>query len=238
MPSATARRGREATVFLPCRAGSVRVHDKNTRPFAGRPDGLVGLKLQQLSETKRVHRVVLDSNDAKVLEIGRAHQASWKGKPELVVRERPDALGSSETTTDELVSYALDTLEGDVMLWTHVTSPFADARVYDAALRRFESLQPPHDSLMSVRRVQSFLWNAQGPLNYDPKKLRWPKTQDLEPILEVDSAIFIVDMALGRRLRDRVGNHPFLYELSRIESVDIDWEEDFSYAEAAARMTR
>ena len=32
-------------VFLPCRAGSVRVPEKNTRPFADHPDGLVGLKL-------------------------------------------------------------------------------------------------------------------------------------------------------------------------------------------------
>ena len=35
-------------VFLPCRAGSTRVPEKNTRPFAGHGGGLLGVKLDQL----------------------------------------------------------------------------------------------------------------------------------------------------------------------------------------------
>jgi CMP-N-acetylneuraminic acid synthetase len=148
------------------------------------------------------------------------------------VRERPDQLGRSETSTDELIAYALATLDADDLLWTHVTSPMVDAAVYRRALEAYAQRdQAAHDSLMSVLRVQTFLWNADGPINYDRSRERWPRTQTLVPLYEVDSAVFLVPFALAKKRGDRVGNAPRLFELSKTESVDVDWEEDFRIAE-------
>jgi len=30
---------------------------------------------------------------------------------------------------------------------------------------------------------------------------------------------------------DRIGRHPFLYEQDKIKSIDIDWPDDFYFAE-------
>lgn len=222
-------------LFLPCRAGSERVPEKNTRPFAGHPQGLLGRKLDQLELVRSVDRVVVDSNCPRVLELAYQRRASWSGRARLDVVERPDHLGRSSTTTDELIDYALDTVSCDTLLWTHVTSPMVDAEKYDAALAAFARRDArKHDSLMAVTLLHAFIWAEHGPVNYDRARLRWPRTQDLDPVYEVNSAIFIVDRATGRELGDRIGRAPILFPLSKLEAVDVDDEVDFALAELIA----
>lgn len=226
----------DVVVFVPCRAGSTRVARKNTRPFADVPGGLLELKLRQLSGLEGVARVVVDSNDPEVLDFSRAYARRWSGPSELLVRERPDALGRPDTRTDDLVAYAIDTLAWDHLLWTHVTSPFADRGVYRRALARYaRALEQGWDSLMSVLRIQGFLFDAGGAPLYDRFTARWPRTQDMTPVFEADSAVFLVPRAAAERSRDRIGERPFLMELSQTESIDIDWEPDFEYAASLYR---
>lgn len=222
----------EITVFLPCRAGSERVPHKNTRPFAGLEDGLLGIKLRQLEQVKSVHRVILDSNDEVVLEKALRKQKQWTGSCELIVQERPDELGTSQTMTDTLIKYALDFISDGHLMWTHVTSPFLDARIYEQAIASYKvCLLKGHDSLMSVNRLQTFLWDHNGPLNYARSPLRWPRTQDLKSVFEVNSGVFMVSAQVAQRLEDRIGEHPFLFELSHDQAFDIDWPADFDMAE-------
>ena len=58
------------TVFLPCRRGSERVPDKNTRPFGGFDHGLVELKLWQLEKACLVDNVVVSTDDAWIFKEG------------------------------------------------------------------------------------------------------------------------------------------------------------------------
>ena len=221
-------------VFLPCRAGSERVPHKNTRPFGGFSQGLLGIKLAQLARVRGIAGVVLDSNDPTVLAIGRVWQQQWPEHSFLHVRERPDALGNSGTTTDALIEYALNTVSADSLLWTHVTSPLVTPARYEACLAAYDrALRSGHDSLMAVRPVRNFVWNANGPCNYARDQLKWPRTQDLSPLYEVTSAVFLAPMETARRCRDRIGDKPHLFEMSALEALDIDWEEDFAIAEAA-----
>ena len=92
------------------------------------------------------------------------------------------------------------------------------------------------DSLMSVNKIQNFLWKNGRPINYDYKKNKWPRTQDLEPIFEINSAIFIANKDIYENLGNRIGNNPFLFENSKMQSFDIDWEEDFVLAQKLYRI--
>ena len=84
---------------------------------------------------------------------------------------------------------------------------------------------------MSVTKIQKFLWNKTEPINYDKSIEKWPRTQTIEPIYEVNSGAFIADINIYKSLNDRIGNKPYLYTLSDKEAFDIDWADDFDIAE-------
>ena len=214
-------------VFLPCRKGSQRVPNKNTRPFAGIEGGLLRIKLEQLLACKKIDKIYLSSDDEVVLNIGRALRDD-----RIVIDKRPDYLCQSSTSTDDVVKYVPELIKEDAtIIWTHVTSPFLKAETYDDMLDTYYQHLPEHDSLMSVNELRTFIWNKDGAINYDREVEKWPRTQTLEPWYEINSGVFIADRSVYTQLQDRVGKHPFLYPTSKMESYDIDWPEDFEFAE-------
>ncbi len=226
------------TAFLPCRAGSQRVPHKNTRPFADRGDGLLGIKLDQLLDCRAFDSVVLSTNDDAVEAIAQPYLARAGGR--LRVDRRPDHLCSSATSTDEVVAYVPSIIgEGDVV-WTHVTSPFFGADDYAAALAAYRAARAAgtHDSLMGVTVLHTFLWDESGPINYDREREKWPRTQTLRPLYEVNSAIFIADAGTYRARGDRIGARPVLHAIPKEKTADVDWEEDFAIAAELWRLRK
>lgn len=214
-------------VFLPCRKGSQRVPNKNTRSFAGIEGGLLRIKLAQLLESKNIDKIYLSSDDDIVLEIG----ASMNDK-RIIIDRRPDFLCQSSTSTDDLINYVPELIKDDAtILWTHVTSPFLNAKTYDKMLEKYYTLLSEYDSLMAVNKLQTFIWDKKGSINYDRKNEKWPRTQTLESLYEVNSGAFIADRNVYIKKLDRIGSNPYLYVLSKMESFDIDWEDDFKMAE-------
>jgi len=216
------------TCFLPCRSGSERVPRKNLRPFAGFSRGLIEIKLRQLLQARLVDRIVLSTDDEEILEY-----AASIGDSRLQLHRRDPSLASSATRTDELVGHVLDLIPEGHILWTHVTSPFFGASHYDQAIEQyFTALSGAHDSLMTVGEIRGFLWDQRGPLNYDRSIEKWPRTQTLDPVFEINSAAFIASAGIYSRLHDRIGERPFLQPVNAIEGFDIDWEDDFQIAQA------
>lgn len=216
--------------FLPCRAGSQRVPQKNTRPFADEENGLLGIKLRQLLATPEIDEVVLSTNDPLVIEVGERFLPEVGAR--MRIDHRPDHLCTSTTSTDDLVGYVPSIIPSGDVLWTHVTSPFFDTKEYSAAIQAYHSdiASGVHDSLMGVLELHTFLWSADGPVNYDRAVEKWPRTQTLPPFFEVNSSIFIANTDIYRKRSDRIGTHPRLHAVPKSKSMDIDWEEDFYLA--------
>lgn len=214
-------------VFLPCRKGSQRVPNKNTRPFAGIVGGLLSIKLKQLLATKLIDEVVLSSDDDEVLRIGAEQKDS-----RIRLDKRPAHLCQSTTSTDELIQYVPELITEDTtIMWTHVTSPFLKAETYEDMLFTYYQNLDRCDSLMSVNSLRTFIWDENGAVNYDRKLEKWPRTQTLHEWYEINSGAFIADRNIYETLNDRVGKKVFPYVTSKIESFDIDWQEDFDLAE-------
>jgi|SRR5690606_1999316 len=214
--------------FLPCRAGSERVPKKNIKPFADFKQGLIEIKLQQLNVCDQVDQIVLSTNDEEIIRY--ANSLSSK---KLKLHIRDEHLSSSATSTDELVKLAHDATDGEHIIWTHVTSPFYSADLYGSAIKRyFSALSEGYDSLMSVKELRSFIWDDNGPLNYDRCIEKWPRTQTLKPLYEVDSGVFINSKKNYESLDDRIGRKPYLLVSPGNSGFDIDWPEDFSLAES------
>ena len=215
------------TCFLPCRKGSERVPRKNIRPFGKVQNGLIEVKLKQLIAANLIDRIVLTTNDTEILDY-----ASSLRSAKLELHHRIEELSSSSTSTDQLVRHALELIPDGNILWTHVTSPFINARHYDEIIKcYFRQLGKGYDSLMTMTILHGFLWQDGKPLNYDRTTEKWPRTQTLAPVHEVNSGAFLAPSSVYQELDDRIGENPYLYAMNKLTSHDIDWPEDFLIAE-------
>ena len=215
------------TCFLPCRAGSQRVVKKNTKPIADYRCGLIQIKLCQLLESEAIDEVVLSTDDAEILAYGDS-----LNEPRLRLHRRIESLSSNITSTDQLVAHVLDLVSEGHVLWTHVTSPFITAKHYDEIIRTYLEMRGVgYDSLMTTTEIHGFLWMNGKPINYDRNNEKWPRTQTLDAVHEVNSGAFVAPAEVYRELNDRIGRRPYLYAMDKLEGFDIDWPEDFTIAE-------
>ena len=67
-------------------------------------------------------------------------------------------------------------------------------------------------------------------VNHDPAVLL--RTQDLPPIYEENSNIYLFDRATLERRGNRIGERPLLFPIDRAEAWDIDEEIDWTVVEA------
>lgn len=220
----------KVTAVVPCRSGSRRVLNKNTRPFGGFAHGLLELKLRQLDAVAGVDEILVTTNDPAVTGIVDTIRATL-AKP-VILDRRPDEYAADDSLQG-LIGYLGKIVDTDVIAWTHVTSPLFVPALYEAALAAYAQAKQAQsaDSLMAVDVAQTFALRSGAWISHDANVKRWPRTQDLEKIFLVNSALFVIDKPLMVSLQDRVGHQPFLFETPSLYGFDIDWEEDFALAE-------
>lgn len=215
-------------VFLPCRAGSQRVKNKNTRQFAKFQNGLIELKISQLISCDDIDEILVSTNDSLVIEIAKS-----ANNPKVQIDRRKDGLCGNDTTTDSLINYVIDFWDSPHILWTHVTCPFFQAADYTNAIREYFKVleDDTHDSLMGCSRMQTFLWNDDGPMYERSEGTLWPFSQSIKPIFDIDSTLFMVPHHIALKSRDRIGFKPKLFENDGLSSIDIDTESQFNVAQ-------
>ena len=84
---------------------------------------------------------------------------------------------------------------------------------------------------MKVTKLQGFLCVNNKPINYDRSKIKWPRTQTIEPHFEVNSGAFISSRESYIKNQDRIGRNPYLYNLDKLSGWNIDLPEHFEIAE-------
>jgi acylneuraminate cytidylyltransferase len=214
--------------FLPTRKGSERVKNKNTRPFADIEGGLVENKIKQLLSTKHIDEILFSSNDEICIAIAEKYTSDSR----LRIIPRPNELCLSTTNLQDLICYVPTITNADHILWGHVTTPLVEAKVYDTAIEQYLSkIIKGYDSLVSVKELKNFLLNQEGKLVNNTTNIPWPRTQDLEPLYEINHAIFLAKRSVYTEQKNRIGQKTLLYIMDEIHSKDIDWEEDFKIAE-------
>ncbi|WP_299443931.1 acylneuraminate cytidylyltransferase family protein [uncultured Rhodospira sp.] len=214
------------TAILPVRGTSQRVPGKNRRPLAGRP--LFHHILTALLRVPEVTTVVVNSDDPALLD------EAERTFPGIVPMRRPASLSAPETSMNAVLRDALGRVPSHgLILQTHATNPFLAPATMSAAIAALRAAWPDHDSLFTVTRRQVRLWDADGrPVNHDPARLL--PTQDLPPLFEENSCLYLFTAETLRARRTRIGARPLLWPTPPLDSLDIDEEADFTLAEALA----
>lgn len=212
--------------IVPMRHSSERVPNKNFRLFAGRP--LFHWIVSALLEAPSVAEVVIDTDSPTIAE------DTARAFPRVRVLERPEHLRDGSIPMNAVLLHTVSQIDADYYLQTHSTNPLLRSATIERAIAAFLKGLPAHDSLFGVTRWQTRFYDAAGkPLNHDPKVLL--RTQDLPPVYEENSNIYIFGRSTLEERGNRIGQRPMLFEIDRLESTDIDDEEAFQLAEAIAR---
>ena len=208
--------------LVPMRHHSERVPGKNYRDFAGKP--LFHHIISNLLACPLLSEVVIDTDSATISE------DVSKNFPTVRVIQRPEHLVADTMSMNEVLLHDISLTDADFYLQTHSTNPLLRPETIDKALQIFLDNYPGHDSLFSVTRLQTRLWDGlANPVNHNPAILL--RTQDLPPIYMENSCLYIFNAETLANRRNRIGERPFMFEIDPIEAQDIDVETDFTIAE-------
>ena len=212
----------QIAALVPMRHHSQRVPGKNYRSLAGKP--LFHHILSSLLTCPEISQVVVDTDSPPVMDGVRQHF------PGVTLLVRPMYLRDDTISMNEILLYDTSQVQADYYIQTHSTNPLLRPATISRAIQDFLAHYPGYDSLFSVTRLQTRLWDQHGqPLNHDPSVLL--QTQDLPPVFEENSCMYIFTRQALLERRNRLGEHPLMFEVDAAEAWDIDEELDFSITE-------
>jgi CMP-N-acetylneuraminic acid synthetase len=208
--------------LVPMRHHSERVPGKNYRPFADKK--LYRHIVETLLDCKLIDEVVINTDSPRIMEDASEHF------PQVRLLERPRELRDGTVPMNDVLLYDVSKVESDYYLQTHSTNPLLRTETITRAIRQFLDSYPSYDSLFSVTRIQTRLWNGLArPINHDPAVLL--RTQDLPPIYEENSCLYIFSRSTLETRHNRIGKRPLMFEIAAEEAWDIDNESDFRIAQ-------
>ena len=205
--------------LVPMRHHSQRVPGKNYRPLAGKP--LFHHILETLLAIPELDQVVVDTDSEPVMEDLRQHF------PQVVIINRPENLRADDIPMNDILLHDTEQVQADFYLQTHSTNPLLRPETVSRAIETFLAAYPAKDSLFSVTRWQTRLYDQHGAaINHDPSVLL--QTQDLPPVYEENSCLYLFTRQNLLERHHRIGTNPILFEIDSSEAWDIDEELDFA----------
>lgn len=208
--------------LIPMRHSSERVPGKNYRSFAGKP--LFFHIVENLLKSKFVDEIVIDTDSPDIIKMTR------ENFPTVLILERPEHLRDGSIAMNDVLLNITNQIEADLYLQTHSTNPLLTSNTIDKGIKNLLESYPMYDSLFSVTKRNVRFWDILArPINHNQNILL--RTQDLPPIFEENSCMYIFSKDILKSKHNRIGNRPMLFEIDPVESQDIDVELNFKVAE-------
>jgi len=219
----------DVVALVPMRHHSERVPGKNFRQLGDRP--LFAHIIDTLLTCSGLDEIVIDTDSPEIRQL-----ASRRYGSAVILLPRPDHLSDGTTSMNDVLLHDVGEIAAEIYLQTHSTNPFLRRETIEHAIDMFVD-ESRHDALFGVTRVQTRLYRADGePINHDPEALI--RTQDLEPIFEENSCLYLFRGETLTTKGKRTGSNPMMLEIPREEAWDIDEEIDFLVAECLWKASR
>jgi CMP-N-acetylneuraminic acid synthetase len=214
--------------LVPMRHSSERVPGKNYRDFNGKP--LYRWIVESLLNCDCIDEVLIDTDSPIIIEDAARFDR-------VTTVQRPEHLLGGEVPMNEILLHDVTLIEADWYFQTHSTNPLLRPETIASGVEKLLSSLSDHDSLFSVTPLQTRLyWQDGRALNHDPSELL--RTQDLPPVYEENSCMYLFQRGTLEKRRNRIGSRPLLFEIAPAEAVDIDIELNFRVAEVLATIGR
>lgn len=215
--------------IIPARGGSKGLPGKNVRPLNGKP--LIAYAIEAALKAKHIDRVIISTDDEEIARVAVEYGA------ELPFM-RPSKLASDTAMAIDNYIYTIGRLEEeggkpiDDFVVLQPTSPLRIAEDIDGAIDLFE--QKKADSVISYcQEAHPITWHKyldeEGRF-VDIFDANIKNRQENRVSYYPNGAVYVFRTAM---IRDRkyYTDKSFAYVMPRTRSVDIDFIEDFEYAE-------
>lgn len=207
--------------IMPIKLKNERCPGKNTRILGKKP--LLQYELDSLKETGMCDSINVYCSDEAVVPF----------LPTGVnFLQRPIFLDLPTSNFTQIFDNFMATVDADIYVYAHATAPFITVETMRQCIKAVKSGE--FDSAFCAVKLQDYLWQDGEPLNFDASNL--PRTQDLSPIYQETSGVYVFLKGVYKTYKRRIGKKPFIKEVSFKEAVDIDNPEDFELAEALVNI--
>lgn len=217
--------------LLPMKGNSERVPNKNLKDFCGKP--LYHRVMETLLSSSYINYVVVNTDSEAIKS-----DISKNFDDRVIVIDRPEEIIGDFVSMNTVIDCDVNNVDADIYLQTHSTNPLLKKKSVDDAIEKMIALLPEkvYDSIFSVTKMQTRLYKADGQAyNHNPEELL--RTQDLEPLFEENSNFYIFTKeSFLNSGKKRIGLKPFMFEIDKIEAVDIDEPQDFVIAESIYKL--
>lgn len=205
----------KTVAFIPIKLNSQRLPHKNILPIAGHP--ICWHLCNTLLQVKGINDIYVYCSDPTVQQYI---------PKEIKFLQRPKWLDGNLVKGFDIYREFINTIDADVYVLAHTTSPFIRVLSCQTALDHI--LSEKNDSAFSAQRIQTFVWYHDKPINYDLNDV--PRTQDISPIWVETSAFYMFKKEIFTVHNRRIGFTPYIQEVSGIEALDIDEKKDYEMA--------
>ena len=220
--------------IIPARGGSKGIPKKNSKLLHDRP--LIDWSIRAASNSELIDRFIVSTDSTEIADI-----ASNSGAE--VPFLRPEELATDTATTRDTLVHAVNFLEEsgdqyDYLVLLQPTSPFRRKGAIDKAIQLAINAKDV-DMVVSVKETSSnpyyvlFEEDQQGYLK-SSKNGNFQRRQDCPKVYEYNGSIYVIRISSLR-------NHPTMkfpktlkYVMSDAESIDLDTEFDWKFAEFLA----
>jgi CMP-N-acetylneuraminic acid synthetase len=210
---------------IPARGGSKRLPNKNLRIIGGKP--MISWTVEAALSSKCFKRVVVSTDNDLIAKAAKAAGAE-------VPFMRPNELASDSATAMDVALHAINQLGSpDHFAYLQPTSPFRTSVHIKEALAIFIASEV--DALISVSRGGPASWLFQIDIEGKLSKLLHGEieahSQHAKTVCSPNGAIYLYKTKAFLNFGTFIPPKTIAYEMSLIDSIDIDDFEDFQLAE-------
>ena len=212
---------KKVSAFIAMKGHSERVSNKNITIVERKP--LFYYIIDTLIKSKYVDDIIIDTDSEEIMELVK------KTFPSVFVHMRSENLLIDRSEIiNMLISDNIQHMKHEHILQTHSTNPLITTETINKSIEKyFENLEM-HDSTFSVTPIKSrFFYQNGKPINHDPSFMI--RTQDMDPIYEENSCIYLISKSTFSKVGKRIGNTPIMFPIDPVEATDIDEQIDLDY---------
>ena len=207
--------------IVPIKKKSSRVKRKNFKKINRVPLYKITLKKVKNCKFDEVY-VDTDSQEIKKFCV----------KNKIKVIDRIKRLALDSANGNDLLNYHSLIIKADLYFQIFITSPLLSKKSINECIA-FLKKNKKFDSILTCKKIFSWFWFKEKPINYKPQKL--PRSQDALPIMQETTGLYGIRRNALIKNKCRIGKKPYFFEVSNSESLDLDNYEDFKILKSYAK---